>query len=264
MEQEQRSIPKHIKRTNIKHKQSDDMSVMEHIGELRKRVIYVLILFLVSMVLGFFLADNVVQYLQKQPVAAQIPWVVIGLTDAFKVFFLFSIVVGLVITFPFALYQIWAFVSPGLTEKERKITLAYIPGAAVLFVAGLAFGYYWLFPFVIQFMTGIASRLGAEEMYGMIHYFQFMFTLVVPFGFIFQMPLLVLFLTRLGVVSPLLLKRMRKYAYFALFVIAALITPPELLSHLLVTVPLIILYEISVWLSQLTYRRMAAKRINQE
>ncbi|GGK26664.1 Sec-independent protein translocase protein TatCy [Caldalkalibacillus thermarum] len=265
MDQEQRSIPKHIKRTNMNRQKSYDMTVMEHIGELRRRVIYILILFLVSMVIGFFLADDVIQYMQKQAEAAQIPWVVIGLTDAFKVFLLFSIVVGLVLTFPFALYQIWAFVSPGLTDKERKTTLAFIPGAFALFIVGLAFGYFWLFPFVMQFMTGIAQQLGAEEMYGMIHYFRFMFTLVVPFGFIFQMPLLMLFLTRLGVISPPVLKRIRKYAYFALFVIAALITPPELLSHLVVTVPLIILYEISVWFSQWTYRRMhkrQSRRIN--
>src|SRR5690606_33117171 len=98
--------------------------------------------------------------------------VVLGLTDAFKVYFLFAMVLAVIMTFPFALYQVWAFVSPGLTPKERRITLLFIPAAVLLFLAGLAFGYFWLLPFMIQFMMGLADRLGAEEMYGMVHYFQ--------------------------------------------------------------------------------------------
>lgn len=225
------------------------MTVGEHIGELRKRVIRVLILFLLFTVLGLIWADEVVLFLKDQPVAAEIPWVVLGLTDAFKVYFLFAMVLAVIMTFPFALYQVWAFVSPGLTPKERRITLFFIPAAVLLFLAGLAFGYFWLLPFMIQFMMGLADRLGAEEMYGMVHYFQFLIMFVVPFGFIFQLPVLVLFFTRLGVITPALLKRIRKYAYFALFVLAAVITPPDLFSHLLVTVPLILLYEFSIWLA---------------
>lgn len=244
--------------------QEQDMSVIGHIGELRKRVIYILILFLVSMVIGFFTAEYVIRYLMNQPVAEQVPWVVIRLTDAFQVYFQFAIVVGLVITFPFALYQLWAFISPGLRQKERQVTLSLIPGSIFLFVLGLAFGYFWLFPFVVQFMTGIAERIGVEEMYGMVQYFHFMFSLVVPFGFLFQLPILILFLTRLGVITPVLLKKIRKYAYFGLFVIAALITPPEILSHLFVTLPLIILYEFSVWLSNVSYKRMQRRIVLEE
>jgi sec-independent protein translocase protein TatC len=240
------------------------MTVGEHIVELRRRVITVLILFLLFMVLGFVWADEVVLFLKEQPVAAQIPWVVLGLADAFKVYFLFSIAVALVLTFPFALYQVWAFVSPGLTPKERRVTLSFIPAAVLLFLVGLAFGYFWLFPFMVQFMMGLAERLGAQEMYGMIHYFQFLITFVVPFGFVFQMPILVLFLTRLGVISPDLLRRIRKYAYFILFVIAAMITPPDVVSHLLVTIPLVILYEISIWLSRLGMPKAEELSITEE
>jgi sec-independent protein translocase protein TatC len=241
-----------------------NMNFWDHVGELRKRVMYMLIVFVISMVLGFISAEYVINFLKVQPVAEPIDWVVIGLTDAFKVYFQFSIVVGLVITFPFALFQIWSFVSPGLTDKEKKLTLSFIPGAVVLFLIGLAFGYFWLFPFVVGFMTNIANQLGAEEMYGMIQYFSFLFTLVIPFGFLFQMPLLILFLTRLGIITPTLLGQARKYAYFALFVLAALITPPELLSHLLVTFPLIILYEISVWLSYWSYKQIQKEKEAQE
>lgn len=241
-----------------------NMTLWDHFGELRKRIIYTLILFVISMSLGFLTAEYVINYLMDQPVAQPIQMVVIGITDAFKVYFQFSIVLGLIITFPFALYQIWAFVKPGLTEKERRVTLSFIPGSALLFLIGLSFGYFWLFPFIVGFMTDIAAQLGAEEMYGMVSYFGFLFSLVIPFGFLFQMPILVLFLTRLGIISPVLLRKIRKYAYFTLFVLAALITPPEILSHLFVTVPLIILYEISVWLSHITYRSLQKEKLKAE
>ncbi len=215
----------------------------------------ILILFVVSMAIGFLFADDVIRYLQAQPVAEPVHMVVIDITDAFKVYVYFAVIVGLVVTFPWALYQIWAFVKPGLTEKERKVTLSYIPGAFVLSLAGLAFAYFLLFPFIVDFMISIAERVGAEEMYGMPQYFRFLFTFVLPFGLLFQMPLVILFLTRLEIITPILLKRMRKYAYFILFVLAALITPPEVLSHLLVTVPLIGLYEFSVACASFAYRK---------
>jgi sec-independent protein translocase protein TatC len=254
---------KSVKRTNKgvnlprlkKSNRSSEMTVMNHIYELRKRLIVTLALFVVSMAVGFFLAGDVIRFLQSQPVAQRIEMAVFDVTDAFKVYFQFSIVVGLVFTFPLALYQIWTFVSPGLKEKERKVTLAYIPGATILFVAGIVFSYMWLFPFIVNFMVGIAERLDAQEVYGMAQYFRFLFSFVVPFGFLFQMPLLIFFLTRLGVITPDFLRRTRKYAYFILFVLAAVITPPELMSHVVVTLPLILLYEFSFFLSRVSYRK---------
>jgi sec-independent protein translocase protein TatC len=237
-----------------------NMSVWDHIGELRKRLIRVLLLFVLAMSLGLYVAEYVINFLKVQPEAEPIQWIVIGLTDAFKVYFQFSLIFAIVITVPFALYQLWAFVSPGLTEKERRITLSLIPGAVVLFIVGLSFGYFWLFPFVVSFMTGISQKLGAQELYGMVQYFSFLFSIVIPFGFLFQLPIVLLFLTRLGILTPMFLRQIRKYAYFVLFVIAAIITPPDILSHLFVTVPLFILYEISIWLSQITYRKMQRER----
>ncbi|GAA0352047.1 twin-arginine translocase subunit TatC [Bacillus horti] len=231
------------------------MTMWDHIGELRKRLIYVLIVFVVSMLIGFFFAEEAVSFLKAQ-VADQLELAVFSPTDAFKVYLQFAIAVALIITLPFVLYHIWAFVRPGLTSQERKLTLSYIPGGAVLFLMGLSFGYFLLFPFVLSFMTGIATQLGANELYGMAQYFGFLFALVIPFGFIFQMPLIILFLTSLGIITPIFLRKIRKFAYFALFVLAAVITPPELLSHLLVTLPLILLYEISIWFSSVAYRRV--------
>ena len=154
------------------------------------------------------------------------------------------------------LYQLWAFVSPGLYEKERKVTLAYIPIALLLFLSGVAFSYFILFPFVVDFMMRMSNDLHVEQVIGIHEYFTFLMQLTLPFGFLFQMPVVLMFLTRLGIITPMFLSKIRKYAYFVLLVIAALITPPELVSHLMVTLPMLVLYEVSIVISRVTYRKM--------
>ncbi|WP_202080795.1 twin-arginine translocase subunit TatC [Caldalkalibacillus salinus] len=240
-----------------------NMTMWEHFGELRKRLVYTFIVFLLSTIVGFITAEHVIQYIE-QDIAHHLSLVLIAPTDAFKVYFQFSLIVAFVITFPFLLFQVWSFIKPGLTDRERKVTLSFIPSALALFLLGMSFGYFWLFPFVFKFMTEIAIRLGAEEMYGIHQFFSFLFTLVFPFGLLFQMPILILFLTRLEVITPKLLVTFRKYAYFVLFVIAAIITPPELLSHLFVTLPLILLYELSVGLSRVTYKRLQKRKVREQ
>ena len=140
--------------------------------------------------------------------------------------------------------------------------MIYIPFIIGLFLAGVAFAYFVLFPFVVEFMLGLSRDLHIEGEFGIYEYFSFLLQLTLPFGFLFQLPLLAMFLTRLGVVTPKKLVHIRKYAYFILLVIAGIITPPELLSHLMVTVPLFILYEISIWFSRFAFRRVSRKAEN--
>ncbi|WP_018923653.1 twin-arginine translocase subunit TatC [Salsuginibacillus kocurii] len=236
--------------------QQKDMSFVDHIGELRKRLIIVAAWMLAAMIAGFFLAPFMISYLQDIPQAEEFPMNAFNLTDPLKVYVNFAFFTGLIMIFPIILYQIWAFISPGLLEKERKITLAYIPIAVILFLIGLSFSFFILFPFVIDFLSNLADQLGITEQYGVNEYFAFLFQLTVPFGFLFQLPVVIMFLTRLGLVTPDFLSRIRKYAYFVLLLIAGFITPPEIVSHLMVTVPLLLLYEISIIISRLTYKRM--------
>ncbi|WP_110113911.1 twin-arginine translocase subunit TatC [Bacillus sp. CGMCC 1.16541] len=233
-----------------------EMSVYEHIGELRKRLIFVVFLFMIATIGGFFLAEPIIVYLQHADEAKELTMNAFRLTDPVKIYMQFAFIIGCVLTAPVALYHLWAFVSPGLYEKERKVTLSYIPLSAILFLSGIAFSYFILFPFVVDFMTRIADRLDVNQVIGINEYFQFLLQLTVPFGLLFQLPVVIMFLTRLGMVTPMLLAHVRKYAYFVLLVIAAFITPPELLSHLMVTVPLLFLYEISIVISRFSYRKV--------
>lgn len=240
------------------------MSIYEHLEELRKRIMIVVIFFILAMIAGFFLSMPIVDYLQSTPEKMGIELNTFRLSDPLQVFMDFAFVIGLLITLPVALYQLWAFVRPGLYENEQKVTLYYIPVIVFLFLLGLAFSYFVLFPFVIKFMGGLAEALDVEETYGITEYFNFLFQLTLPFGLLFQFPVIVMFLTRLGIITPTLLRKIRKYSYFVILVVAGLITPPELMSHMLVTLPLIILYEISIFISDIAYRKVLKAKIQAE
>jgi sec-independent protein translocase protein TatC len=233
-----------------------DMSVMEHVVELRRRIVISLIFFTVALVAGFFLAKPLIMYLQSAPTAQDLPMNAFKMTDPIRIFMTFAVAIGFILTFPVIMYQFWAFIKPGLHEKEQKATLAYIPFAFILFLAGLSFSYFILFPYIIQFMGNLAVSLGITEQYGINEYFSFLFQITLPFGLLFQLPVVVMFLTRLGIITPSFLAQIRKFAYFILLVIAGFITPPEIISHMMVTLPMLLLYEFSIWVSYLTYRKV--------
>jgi len=231
------------------------MSVLEHIEELRKRLIMVVVFFFIAVIGGFFLARPLILYLQHTHEAEQFALNAFKPTDPLMVYMQFAFIIAFVLTSPVILYQLWAFISPGLYPTERRVTLSYIPISIGLFLLGISFSYFVLFPFVIEFVIQISNDLGINQVIGINEYFRFLLQLTLPFGLLFQLPVVVMFLTRLGIITPMLLVKIRKYAYFALLVIAALITPPELISHLMVTVPLFILYEVSIFISRFSYRK---------
>lgn len=243
--------------------QQKELTVVDHIEELRKRIIFVLVFFLFAMILGLFIARPLVLFLQSAPEAQNIPMNAFKLTDPFKVYLKFAFISALIITSPLALYQMWAFISPGLYKNERRITLGYIPISVILFLGGLAFSYFLLFPFVIKFIGTLSALLNINEMYGINEYFSFLLQLTLPFGFLFQLPIIIMFLTRLGILTPMLLVNIRKYAYFVILVIAGLITPPEIISHLMVTFPLILLYEVSIIISRVSYKKALKAQLKQ-
>lgn len=242
----------------------DEMSVMEHITELRKRLVIVVVFFFVAVIAGFLLSRPIIIYLQQTDEAKSLTLNAFNLTDPLMVYMKFAFIIAFVITSPIILYQLWSFVSPGLYEKERKVTLSYIPISLLLFFLGISFSYFILFPFVIDFMERISTDLDINQVIGVNEYFSFLLQLTVPFGILFQLPVVIMFLTRLGIVTPMFLSKVRKYAYFVLLVIAALITPPELASHLMVSIPLFILYEISIWISLISYRKAQKMRFEEE
>ncbi|MCF6092645.1 twin-arginine translocase subunit TatC [Microaerobacter geothermalis] len=241
-----------------------NLELTEHLEELRRRIIYSIIFYAIAIIIGFVFSGKVMNYLKNAPAARGLSWNVFALSDALTVYIKISMILGTVLAIPFILYQIWAFVKPGLKKHEQKIALRFIPAATFLFIFGIGFSYWVIFPMIVDFMKTITEQVGANEIYGIHQYFNFMFRIIIPFGILFELPIIAMFLTRLRIVNPRRLARMRKYAYFVLFIIAASITPPELISEIMVTIPLILLYEFSIWLSKLVYKKQQEEDIEVE
>ncbi|KXG42568.1 twin-arginine translocase subunit TatC [Tepidibacillus infernus] len=235
--------------------QDKSMTLVSHLEELRKRIIWIILFFVVALVVGFMLTDPVIRYFTDELKAKGVTFNVFRLSDALRVYMQFAFAIGITLSLPFALYQIWRFVAPGLTKRERKATIWFIPFAFILFLLGVSFAYFILFPMVVTFLSNISKQLGVVEVYGIAQYFSFMLNIVIPFGIVFELPVVVVFLTRLGIITPKLLIKIRKLAYFVLIIVAVTITPPEPMSDILVSVPLILLYEISIMLSKVASKK---------
>lgn len=176
-------------------------------------------------------------------------------SDIIWVYLMLAGVVAIAVTIPIAGLQLWRFVKPALSVREQKMTLSYIPALSLLFLTGISFGYFIIYPMVLSFLENMADDF--ETVYTAQKYFAFMLNMTVPFGFLFEMPAIVMFLTSLGILNPKRLAKARKLSYFALTITAVMITPPDIVSDILVILPLLLLYEISVSLSKWVFRKQA-------
>ncbi|WNS41220.1 twin-arginine translocase subunit TatC [Paenibacillus sp. MMS20-IR301] len=244
--------------------EAEEMSLVDHLSELRRRIIYVLIIFVAGLVLGLFVAKPIYLYLISAEPAQGFVLHAFSFWDGIGMYVKIAMAVSLVFAVPFTVFQLWAFISPGLRPVERSAALRYVPYVFLLFLAGLAFAYFIVFPMALSFTISVTRSMGLEETYGIAEYFSFLFGLVLPLALLFELPLIVMFLTRLRVLNPLRLRRMRRYAYFALVFIAVVITPPDFISDFLVTIPLLVLYEFSVFLSALVYRKQLSADAQRE
>jgi len=245
--------------------EQDKQSIVAHLAELRRRLFYVLSVFVLVLVAAFFVVDPIYHYITINALSGvRIELNAFSFWDGVGVYMKIAMVVALGVTLPFTLYQLWAFVSPGLKPAERKATLKYIPYVFVCFLAGVAFGYYVVFPLAMSFTGSLNKQLGLIETYGMADYFKFLMNIVLPISLLFELPLVILFLTQLRLLNPVRLKKMRRVAYFILVVISVMITPADFFSAFLVLIPLILLYELSVVLSKRVHQKQLAADAERE
>src|SRR5699024_7618553 len=179
-------------------------------------------------------------------------------TEIIWIYFSMAGLVAIVGTIPILTYQVWAFIKPGLMPHERKATIGYIPAIFFLFIFGLVFGYIIFVQLIMPFLISLNDGM-FHIMFTVDRYFKFLFRVTVPFAVLFELPIIAMFLTSLGVLTPNFMTKNRKYAYFGLIVVGVLITPPDFVLQLVVAVPLIIIYEISIQLSKIIYRKKLKK-----
>jgi sec-independent protein translocase protein TatC len=231
--------------------EDQNMHVVQHFEELRKRIIITLVIFLLFLVIAFIYVQDIYHLIvQDLPFKLAL----LGPSDILLVYLMIASVVAITATIPVAAHQAWLYVRPALTQKERRVTIAYIPALFILFILGIGFGYFILFPLVLNFLMSLSNDM-FTTFFTTEKYFRFLLHMTLPFGFLFELPVVIMFLTSLGIINPYRLQKVRKYAYFMLVVVSILITPPDFLSDILVIIPLLLLYESSISLSKFVYKR---------
>lgn len=232
-----------------------ELNVIEHLDELRKRLIITVAAFILFFIVGFMFVQDIYSWFVRD---LEVKLMVLGPSDIIWIYFMIATVIAVTATIPVLAVQIWLFVKPALMPNERKLTLSYIPALFILFVVGLCFGYFVIFPTVLNFLIELSGDMLATN-FTADKYFRFIMTMTIPFAVLFEMPVVIMFLTSLGIVNPYVLGNLRKYAYFVLIVIAVVVSPPDIMSDFLVTIPLLFLYEISINLSKIVYKRKLKK-----
>lgn len=165
-----------------------------------------------------------------------------------------AITAGFVVAFPYVLYQLWKFISPGLHENERKHSRGFIIVSSLLFFIGVLFGYYIICPLSINFLGTYQVSSEVHNDFDLSSYIGLIRASVLASGLVFELPIVIYFLTKIGLVTPQFLKTYRKYALIVVLVISAIITPPDIASQVIVAIPILILYEVSIFISRIVIR----------
>jgi sec-independent protein translocase protein TatC len=236
-------------------------SFMSHLVELRDRLLRCVIALVLVFICLFPWARNIYSMLAK-PLLASLPaggqLIATEVTAPFFVPIKVTMMAALVIALPYLLYQIWAFVAPGLYAHEKKLVMPLIITSTVLFLCGIAFAYFLVFPIVFHFIISVAPE-GVAVMTDIGKYLDFVLTLFVAFGVTFEVPVAVVILVRMGMVSVAKLRDIRPYVIVGAFVIGAIFTPPDMVSQVMLAVPLWLLYELGIFVAQWVGKSAAAE-----
>ncbi len=222
------------------------MSFMEHLGELRTRIMRSLYALLAGLAIALPFSQQIMDYLAKPARDTGHNLVFLALTEAFWVQMKIGLIAGLFIAAPAILWQVWRFISPGLHGHEKKYAAPFVVIGSLLFLGGGAFALKVVTPFAIQFLLSY-ERPGLQAMISIGSYVDFLLKFTVAFGAVFELPLALTILARMGVVNAKMLARNRKYAILGAFITAAILTPtPDMFNQALMAGPLIVLYEVGI------------------
>lgn len=231
---------------------SQEESFVSHLVELRDRLVRALLVVIVLFGVCFYFSGHIIQFLARPLYEALPPGSKLITTDlagAFftltKVSFLSAVLLGL----PFILYQVWAFVAPGLYEHEKRFALPLMFSSVFFMLVGISFAYFFVLPAAYKFFIGFAASTGADAMQDIQKYWDFTLAIFFGFGLTFEVPVVEMLLVKMGMVTTQQLRDARRYVIVGAFVVAAVLTPPDVLSQFMLAIPLCLLYELGIWLA---------------
>lgn len=229
------------------------MPLTEHLMELRKRLTNSLIALGLGFCVCYFFKDFIFDIITR-PLTRVLPkhsyLIYTGLTEAFFTYMKVAFFASLIMTSPYILYQIWKFISPGLLQKEKKYVVPFVVSSSFLFISGVLFGYFVALPPAFEFFVSFNNQY-LQAMLSFKDYLSLFVTFLLGFGLSFELPVFIFFLTKLGIVNAKMLSKQRRYAILVIFIVAAVLTPsPDALSQLLMAIPLMFLYEVSIFVSK--------------
>lgn len=217
------------------------MSIIAHLTELRKRLIRSLIAIGIGSCIAYYFIEDIMHLLTGP--AGKLYYM--QPAEAFFTYIKVAIFVGFLIALPIVLYQIWRFVLPALIGMERYLISVIVPISLILFIAGIAFSFFLVLPAAVKFLVGFSTQ-ELQPMFSIKQYFDFVIAFLLPFGFIFELPLAIVILAKVGIVSSKFLAKQQRLVIFLTFVIGAVISPtPDIFSQCMIAIPMILLYEIS-------------------
>ncbi len=260
------------------------MSFLDHLEELRGHLVRSVIAVLACAVIIFifkdFVFDNIIFGPSKVDFISFKAWCRLGevlslgdklcvyeipyqmqnttVTGSFAAHILVSAIGGVIVSFPFIFFQLWSFVKPGLRQKEASMAQGAVFFSSLLFFIGVLFGYYLIIPLSLQFLGGYDVG-GVPNIITITSYMKLVASICLASGVVFMLPILVFVLSKLGIVTPALLKNYRKHAVVGILILSAVITPPDIASQILVALPVFVLYEISIIISKRVYKKAAQK-----
>lgn len=236
--------------------EENQMPLLSHLGELRTRLTRIVIMVLIGFV-GFYGISETAYFYLAEPLTRFLPegstLIYTSPQGAFFTYLKVSLMLSILGTSPYSFYQIWAFIAPGLYKEEQRAVLPLAFFSAFFFLAGAAFCYFTVFPIAFKFFMGFTSDM-IRPMISIEEYLSFALKLIIAFGLVFEMPLFAYFLARLRLLTPQAMRRNRKYAVLLIFIIAAILTPPDVFSQTMMAIPMLILYEISIYIAKAANR----------
>lgn len=234
----------------------DKRPFLEHLEELRQRLIRCMIVVGVAFGVCYFFSKDIFAFL-AEPLRKSLPpgssMIFINPAEAFLTYIKLSFYAALFFSSPYILYQAWMFVAPGLYAHERRYLLPFMVVSVLLFVTGVAFAYFVVSPFAFRFLMGFATDL-IRPAPSLREFLGFVSMLLLAFGVVFELPVFVFFLTKMGIIDHTTLARNRRYAVLIIFIVAAILTPPDVFTQLLMAGPLLVLYEASIFVAKIAER----------